>query len=84
MFVLVEDAAEAITPADVEACDRVWIGDGVRQWTYWPGVRDPSVGSVGVVVVLVLVQGVQQMPRVPDQGPVQQFVAAALDPPFHD
>jgi hypothetical protein len=27
---------------------------------------------------------VEQVPLVPDQSPVQQFVAAALDPPFHD
>jgi hypothetical protein len=27
MFVLVEDAAETITPTDVETGDRVWIGD---------------------------------------------------------
>jgi hypothetical protein len=33
---------------------------------------------------LVLVQGVQRMALVPDQCSVQQLVAAALDPPFHD
>src|SRR3712207_4984738 len=27
MFVLVEDAAETITPADVESYDRGWMGD---------------------------------------------------------
>ena len=29
MFVLVEDAAETITPTDVESYDRGWIGDRV-------------------------------------------------------
>jgi len=33
MFVLMEDAAESITPPDVEACDRVWIGDRLGQRT---------------------------------------------------
>jgi hypothetical protein len=27
MFVLIKDAAETITPTDVEACDRVWFAD---------------------------------------------------------
>jgi hypothetical protein len=27
---------------------------------------------------------VEQVPLVPDQGPVQQFTAAGLHPPFHD
>jgi hypothetical protein len=42
------------------------------------------MGTVTVVVPFVLAQGVQQMPLVPDQRPVEQFVAAGLDPPFHD
>jgi hypothetical protein len=28
----VEDAAETITSTDVEAGDRVWIGDRIGQW----------------------------------------------------
>jgi hypothetical protein len=39
---------------------------------------------VGVVVLLVLVQGMQQMALVSDQSSVQQLVAAALDPSFPD
>jgi hypothetical protein len=39
---------------------------------------------VGVVVALVLVQGAQEMALVPDHSPVQQFVAAAVDPPLDD
>jgi len=42
------------------------------------------VGVVFVVVAFVLAQGVRQMGLIPDQGPVEQFVAAGLDPGFHD
>jgi hypothetical protein len=31
MFVIVEDAAQTIMPMDIEACDRVWNGDRLRQ-----------------------------------------------------
>jgi len=31
MLVLVEDAAETITPTDVESYDRGWIGDRLGQ-----------------------------------------------------
>ena len=79
-----EDTAQTVTPMDVEAGHRVWFGDRLRQRMQRPGVRDPPVGSVDVVVRLVFVQGMQQTALVPDQGSVQQFVAAALDPPFHD
>ena len=39
------------------------------------------MGSVAVVVLFVPAQGVQQMHLVPDQHPVEQFVAAGLNPP---
>jgi hypothetical protein len=35
-------------------------------------------------MALVLAKRPQQVRLVPDQHPVQQFTAAALDPPFHD
>jgi hypothetical protein len=34
--------------------------------------------------LLELAQGVQQVPLVPDQGPVKQLAAAGLHLPFHD
>jgi len=49
MFVFMKDAAQTITPTDVEACDRVWFGDRLGQRMQRPGVRDPPVGSVGVM-----------------------------------
>ena len=59
MFVLVEDAFEAIAPADVEVRDLVWAGDRCGLRVQWRGVRDSSMGSMGVVVPFVLAQGVQ-------------------------
>jgi hypothetical protein len=32
MFVLMENAAQAITSTDVEVCDRGWVGDRFGQW----------------------------------------------------
>jgi hypothetical protein len=48
------------------------------------GRSDALVGPMRVVELLVLVQGVEQVPLVPDQRAVKQFAAAALDPAFHD
>jgi len=42
------------------------------------------VGSVLVSMSLVLAEDVQQVALVPDQRPVEEFAAAAADPPFHD
>ena len=39
---------------------------------------------MGIVELLELAQGVQQVPLVPDQGTVEQFAAAGLHPAFHD
>ena len=80
MFVFAKDAAQTVTSTDVEACDRVWIGDRIRQRILRPGVRDSPMGSVGVVVPLVLVQGAQQVRLVPEKSPVQQLVTAAVVP----
>ena len=39
---------------------------------------------MGVVELLELTQSVQQVPLVPDQGPVEQLAAASLHPTLHD
>jgi hypothetical protein len=57
---------------------------GFGQWVQRSGVQDSPMGPMRLVVPFVLVHGVQQMTLGPDQCPVQQFVPAALDPPFHD
>jgi hypothetical protein len=40
--------------------------------------------AVFVVMSFVFAHGVEQMRLVEDQAPVEQFVAAGLDPPLHD
>jgi hypothetical protein len=82
MSVLVEDAAEAIASSYVEAAYLVRIGDRRGQRVQRAGVRDALVRAVPVVELLELTQGVEQVPLVPDQGPIQQFAAAALYPPL--
>jgi len=47
-------------------------------------VRDALVRAVSGVELIELAQDVEQVSLVPDQGPVQQFAAAGLDPPLHD
>jgi hypothetical protein len=68
MLVLVEDAAETVTSADVELDDPVRIGDRFGQRFEGSGVRNALVGPVLVVEGLELAQGVQQVRLVPDQG----------------
>jgi hypothetical protein len=60
------------------------FGDRLGQRLQWLGVGDAAVRPVLIMVVLVLAQGVEQMRLAPDQGAVEEFVAAGLDPPFHD
>jgi hypothetical protein len=80
MLVLVEDATETITSSYVEAGYLVGIGDlrGLRLQR--ADVRDALVRSVSVVELFELVEGIQQVPLVPNQGPVQEFAAAGLHP----
>ena len=79
-----EESAESVVSADVERCQRGRFGDRFGQRLLRPGVRDTAMWAVFVVVVFVLAQGVEQMRLAPDQGAVEEFVAAGLDPPFHD
>ncbi|MFJ1847457.1 hypothetical protein [Streptomyces sp. NPDC088146] len=71
MSVLVENAAEAIAAADVEAGDLVRIGDRRGQWMQWAGIRDALMRPMGVVELFERAQGVEQMPLIPDQRAVQ-------------
>lgn len=82
MSVLVEGAAEVVTSAYVEVGELLRIGDRWGQGAQWSGACDALVGPVGVVVLLELAQGVEQMVLVPDQGGVQQFVPAGLYPAY--
>jgi hypothetical protein len=71
MPVLVEDAAEAVASVNVETGVSSRLGDWWGQRAQWPGVGDSLVRPVGVLELLELAQGVQQVPLVPDQGPVE-------------
>jgi hypothetical protein len=42
------------------------------------------VWAVSVVELFELVQGVEQVPLVPEQGSVQEFAPAGLHPAFHE
>ena len=84
MSVLMEDAAEAVASVYVKAGGGVRLGDRCGQRAQWPGVGDPLVRAVGVVELLELAQGVEQVPLVPDQGPVEKLAAAGLHPSLHE
>jgi hypothetical protein len=56
MFVLVQDAAETITSADVQLGELVRVGDRFGQRLQWPIVRDALVRPMLVVEDLVLAQ----------------------------
>src|ERR1700681_1855166 len=82
--VFVEDAAEAITSADVEMGYLVGIGDRGWQRMQWPGIGDALVRAVSIVELFEFVQGLERVSLVPDQRPIQEFAAAGLNPSFHD
>ena len=84
MLVLVENAAEAVASSYVEVGHLVWISDLLGERGQRSGVRDVLMRLVSVVELLEVAQGVEQVPLVPDQRPVQQLTAAGLHPPFDD
>ena len=57
MLVFVEYSAQTLTLSYVQAGDLLWVGDGRGQWTEWAGVGDALVGSVPVVELFELAQG---------------------------
>ena len=76
MLVLVEDAAESITSADVEVVESVRFGDRFGQWAEGCGAVQGAVGPVLVVEGLELAECVQEVGLVPDQGAVEEFGSA--------
>src|SRR4051812_14399032 len=84
VFVLMEEAAEAVTSVDVQLGESAWVGDRFGQWLERCGVGDAPMGPMRVVERLVFAEGVQEMPLVVDQGAVEQFAAAGAYPPLHD
>jgi hypothetical protein len=71
VLVLVEDAAEAVASSYVEAGHLARVDDRCGQRRQRACVRDPLVWAVSVVELLELMEGVEQVPLVPDQRPVQ-------------
>jgi hypothetical protein len=78
MLVLVDDAAQSVTSTD-EVGDRVWIGDRFRQRVQ--GVwRSRSPGETGARCNAARTGAGRAVGASgPDQHPVQQFAATALD-----
>jgi len=79
--ILMNHAAGAVTSLNPEP---VKAGDVVGEPAQRRGLLQGAVRPVGVVEVFVLPQHGHKVPLVPYQGPVEQFAAAAADPPFHD
>jgi len=77
MPVLVQ-AAGAVAPSDdVEAAVDVRRGNWRGQCAQWPGVRDPLARPVAVVELLEPAKGLQKVPLILNQDPVEQQLAAA-------
>src|SRR5258707_516314 len=76
VLVLVEDAAELIVSSDVEVGESVRLGYRLGQRAQGRCSVERAVGPVLVVKGLVLVERVQEVGPVYDQGPVEQFGSA--------
>jgi hypothetical protein len=72
-------AAGAVTSLNP---DPVKVGDVAGESAQRRGLLQGSVRPAGVVEVFVLPQHGHQVALVPYQGPVEQFAAAAADPPL--
>jgi hypothetical protein len=82
--VFVEDAAEAVASSDVEVVELVWFGDWLGERTQGSRGAERAVGPVLVVEGLVLMQRVEKVGLVHDQGAVEEFGSARAHPAFHD
>jgi hypothetical protein len=78
--VLVDHSGEPFSAAYVQAGDPPEIGDRLGDRTQRCWLVHRSMGPVGVVVQLEPAEGVAQVALDPDEGAVQKFVAAGLDP----
>jgi hypothetical protein len=72
--IFMDRATGAVAPPDAET---VQVGDVSWQRAKRRGLVQGAVRPVGVVGVLVLAQNGHQVALVPDQGPVEEFAAAA-------
>jgi hypothetical protein len=84
MSVLVEGAAESVASAYVETGDFVGVGDGLGHWAEWRCLSHGLVRTVGVVMGFEFAQEAAEVTLVPDEGAIQEFVAAGLHPSLRD
>lgn len=66
-----EDSAEPVSAADGQARDSLWISDRLRDGAQRGGLGQCLMGSVPVVKLFVLAQGVPEMAFVPQQAAVE-------------
>jgi hypothetical protein len=72
-------------PADpVLSGDRDVGVDGVGERPQWAGLMQRAMRAVPVEIALVLGEDLAQMCSVHNEDPVEEFVAYAAHPPFHD
>src|SRR5713226_1906661 len=76
--ILMNHAADAVTSLNP---DPIKVGDVAGQPAQRRGLLQGSVRPVGVVEVFVLPQHGHKVALVTYQSPVEQFAAAAADPP---
>lgn len=84
MVVLVDHSGEPVSAGYVRMGDSPEIGGRFGDSAQWCRLVHRLVGSVSVVMKLELAEGVARVAFVPDECAVQEFVAAGLDPAFHD
>lgn len=84
MLVFVEDAAEAVASADIEARDLLRVGHRFGKRAQGRSTLAGSVGPVLVVEVLELPQRMQEVALVPDRVRSRSSWATCLHPAFHD
>jgi hypothetical protein len=77
--VFVEESAEPIVSVDVQMRDRGGVGDRSGSGCSGRAFATPRWRRSRLWCRFVLAQGVQQMRLLPDQRPVEQFVAAGCD-----
>ena len=68
MLAFVEDPAQALASSYVQVGDLVQVGDRRRQRPEWAGIA--LMGAMPVVEAFELLQSVEQVVLIPDQGPV--------------
>jgi hypothetical protein len=81
MCVLVENAAESITSMDIQSVESVRFGDRFENWVKGRRTVQGTVMPMLGVERLELVERVEQVGEVPDQGAVEELVSAGLHPP---